>query len=109
MKYPSDIIAAFAYQFPRDTADKVVFTKATLHVFADLCYAVDLALGDDKRGFYWTDTKAGRFKFHVTPGLRSDDLSELCFLAKKRDFECRTDVDVSSAIFDVLIVSFKEL
>ena len=95
MRTPDAIIATFGYQFPRDTADKVVFTKATLHVFADLCFAVDLALGDDKRGFYWTDTRAGRFKFHVTPGLRSDDLSELCFLAKKRAFECQTDDDVT--------------
>ena len=95
MKNPSDLIASFPYQFPRDTADKVVFTKATLQIFIDLCFSIDLALGDDNRGFYWTDTRAGRFKFHVTPGLRSADLSELCFLAKKRAFECQTDDDVT--------------
>ena len=47
MKNPSEIIATYGYQFPRDTADKVVFTKAKLHIFSDLCFAVDLALGDD--------------------------------------------------------------
>jgi hypothetical protein len=28
MRTPDDLIASFPYQFPRDTADKVVFTKA---------------------------------------------------------------------------------
>ncbi len=95
MNTPSDIIATFSYQFRRDTADKVVFRKDTLHVFADLCFSVDLVLGDDKRGFYWTDTRSGRFKFHVTPGLQSHDLSELCHLAKKHAFECKTDEEVT--------------
>jgi hypothetical protein len=95
MQIPDDLIASFPYQFPRETAGKVVFTRATLHVFAELCLAVDKALGENKRGFYWTDTRAGRFKFHVTPGLQSDDLSALCFQAKKRALEVETDDDVT--------------
>ena len=95
MKTPTDLIATFGYQFPRETADKVVFTKATFQVFIDLCSSIDLALADDKRGFYWTDTRAGRFKFHVTPGLQSDDLSALCHQAKKYAAACQTHDDVT--------------
>ncbi|NVO06154.1 MAG: hypothetical protein HXX19_09625, partial [Rhodoferax sp.] len=79
---PDELIAAFGYQFPEDTAGKVVFCKSTFEIFSGLCQQIDAALGDDKRGFHWTDTRGGRFKFHVTPGIRSSDVAALCHAAK---------------------------
>jgi hypothetical protein len=75
---PDELITALGYQFPEVTAHNVVFSKSTFTVFAELCQQIDTALGDDKRGFYWTDTRTGRFRFHVTPSAPSRDLSQLC-------------------------------
>jgi len=95
MTTPTDLIATFPYQFPRETAGKVVFTRDTLQIFIDLSYSVDLLLAENNRGFYWTDTRVGRFQFHVTPGQKSDDISALCYQAKKYAAACTTDDDVT--------------
>jgi hypothetical protein len=75
---PDVLIEAFGYQFPEQTAGKVVFRKATFHIFAEVCQQIDAALGDDKRGFHWSDTRTNRFKFNVTRGEKSSDLAQLC-------------------------------
>lgn len=73
-----DLQARYPYQF-KDPELGVSMAKGWVVVFAQLCADVDQVLGQDKRGFHWSQVKqkfgSGRFYFQFTdrkPDLRLD-------------------------------------
>jgi len=55
MKNPEQLISALPYQFAGDIG--IEFYRGWMGIFSRLCFAIDEALGDDKRGFHWTQVK----------------------------------------------------
>ncbi len=73
-----DLQARYPYQF-KDPELGISMAKGWVVVFAQLCSDVDQVLGQDKRGFHWSQVKekfgSARFYFQFTgrqPDLRLD-------------------------------------
>lgn len=56
MATPIDLIASFPYQFAGENIG-IEFYRGWMDLFSRLCFAIDEALGDDKRGFHWSQVK----------------------------------------------------
>ena len=56
MKTPKDLKVLFPCQF-QGTSLGVAFTRGWFPLMVQLCTAVDVVLGEDKRGFHWHQVK----------------------------------------------------
>lgn len=67
---PAELKARYTYQFSGPTIS-VSFTRGWFRIFAQLCDDIDVLLGEDKRGFHWTQVKEkfGVFRAHYQLGL----------------------------------------
>lgn len=53
---PQELTARYPYQFARPMIS-MSFTRGWFRTFAQLCDDLDVLLGEDKRGFHWTQVK----------------------------------------------------
>lgn len=98
-----DLQARYPYQF-KDPELGIAMAKGWVVVFAQLCADVDQVLGQDKRGFHWSQVKekfgSARFYFQFAgrkPDLRLDIQMPGGVLSQVMPFErpVRTDQDRS--------------
>lgn len=98
-----DLQARYPYQF-KDPELGIALAKGWVVVFAQLCADVDQVLGQDKRGFHWSQVKeklgSARFYIQFTgrqPDLRLDIQMQGGVLSQVVPFErrIRTDQDRS--------------
>lgn len=79
MNTPKELKARYPYQFEGQTIS-MSFARGWFPVFAQICTSIDHALGDDKRGFHWSQIKekfgAARLYFQLSSGM-SDQHPEL--------------------------------
>jgi hypothetical protein len=79
MKNPKELRARYPYQF-QGPKISMSFSRGWFCLFAGLCADIDQALGEDKRGFHWTQVKekfgAVCLYFHLAPGT-NDHCPEL--------------------------------
>ena len=72
MKNPKELRARYPYQF-QGPQISMSFSRGWFCLFARLCADIDQALGEDKRGFHWTQVKekfgAARLSFQLAPGV----------------------------------------
>ena len=94
-----DLQARYPYQF-KDPELGVSMAKGWVAVFARLCADVDRVLGQDKRGFHWSQVKekfgSARFYFQFEgrkPDLRLDIQMPGGVLSQVMPFERRTRTD----------------
>jgi hypothetical protein len=76
MNNPKKLRARYPYQFAGEQIS-MSYSRGWFHLFSQLCADIDHALGDDKRGFHWTQVKekfgSARLYFQMTPGVSSDE------------------------------------
>jgi hypothetical protein len=79
MNNPKALKARYPYQFAGEQIS-MSYARGWFHLFSHLCADIDEALGEDKRGFHWTQVKekfgAARLYFKLAPGV-SDEEPEL--------------------------------
>lgn len=72
MSNPNALKAKFGYMFAGDNIG-ISISKGWFHIFEKLCVDIDEALGEDKRGFHWTQVKEkfGSARFYSALGKTS--------------------------------------
>jgi hypothetical protein len=72
MKNPKELRACYPYQF-QGPQISMSFSRGWFCLFAGLCADIDHVLGEDKKGFHWTQVKekfgATRLYFQLAPGM----------------------------------------
>jgi hypothetical protein len=56
MNNPKELKARYPYQFAGEQIS-MSYSRGWFHLFSHLCADIDEALGDEKRGFHWTQVK----------------------------------------------------